>query len=273
MNGSSLRNMTHAMTGVGVVQASWVLSESGIQITEVEDRHHICVLIKLDADAFDSYLFKDAEKTVEERVIGVDMKHLNRVLKALTPGMRVTMSLCDDQSGSGVQYLEVKRGMGEKERSEIVHKLNLLELDVDRITIREKECYCTVELSSASLARIVKEFYMLAPAESACLTVSHDGAFTLAIETLSGTANVCVEGVWQGDGGLLESKQKKVDGCFDVKDLYFISRYAASLDDKVRICFRPPLKHFDRHMEPLILRYNVSVLGRALFIVIASMKK
>lgn len=287
--GGVLRNLMNTIVGVGVSQANLWITKRGVEIGEVDTSQHICLMMVLEAEGFDEYMYADkgvhegAEQDSGdsaddcgdegELIIAVDLFHLTRVLKGVSTGHVVTFTLCDSDSEPGTPaMLHVQREMGGVMKGAVItYTLNLLELDAQRIKVNDKDCVHTVELRATTFNKIVKEFYGLTPNGAVSLGIDPDGAFFMHSVTSSGNASVRIVGKHHKQRQSSTSDViPRLESTHYIKDLLYISR-AACVDDQVRLCFRTAADgSIARAMEPIILRYNIGTLGKVMFIVIAT---
>lgn len=126
--------------------------ETGMKIIAMDTSHIVLVHLKLDAANFESYFCK------HKIVIGVNMLNLHKLIKTINSNDSLTLFI--DESDRN--HLGIKIENGEK-NTRTMYKLNLLDLDIQPITVGPTEFNSVITLPSGDFQKICRDMNNLSP--------------------------------------------------------------------------------------------------------------
>jgi len=146
-SGAPIKKVINALKEL-IDQASWDLSEEGIQLQSMDSSHVALVQLQLDAGNFDKYRCDDLHH------LGLNMDNLKKIFGAYTSG---SLSISCGQDADNVSFIF------EDERNNKCQKyeLRLMDLDVEQLGIPEQEYQATFTMSSSEFTRIIKDMLMV----------------------------------------------------------------------------------------------------------------
>lgn len=155
-NGHQMKKIVTALKEL-IDQASWDLTEEGIQLQSMDSSHVALVQMMLKCENFEVY------RCNESFNMGLNMANLNKVFGAFTSG---TLSIqCEDDSETVKFIFE-----DEKNNKSQKYELRLMDLDTEQLGIPEQEYEATFTMPSSEFSRIVKD--LLVMGESVTISVT-----------------------------------------------------------------------------------------------------
>jgi proliferating cell nuclear antigen PCNA len=210
----------------------------GLKIMTMNKNRSVLVHLKLDANKFDYYVCKK-----KKIICGVNMSEFYKRIKTINNNDILTLAIDEDN----VNKLIIKFENGDK-NCKVVHKLNLMDLDVQDIQISPvKFPYC-INMQSTDFHKICKDMYSLSEKmEIKC--VNKKIYFTGKGEM--GSVEV---DLGESENGLsIDVYQDEiVQGLFKLKNLVLFTK-CTNLCNTVTL--------FLKNDYPLVVRYAVAALG------------
>jgi proliferating cell nuclear antigen len=155
-NGHQMKKIVTALKEL-IDQASWDLTEEGIQLQSMDSSHVALVQMMLKCENFEVYRCNEAFN------MGLNMANLNKVFGAFTSG---SLSIqCEDDSETVKFIFE-----DEKNNKSQKYELRLMDLDTEQLGIPEQEYEATFTMPSSEFSRIVKD--LLVMGESVTISVT-----------------------------------------------------------------------------------------------------
>lgn len=189
-NGHDMKKIVSALKEL-IDQASWDLTEEGIQLQSMDSSHVALVQMMLKCDNFELYRCDEAFN------MGLNMTNLNKIFQAFSTG---SLSIqCEDDSDTVKFTFE-----DEKNNKKQQYELRLMDLDTEQLGIPEQDYEATFTMPSAEFTRIVKDLLIMGESCTICVT---KGQVMFKAEGDIGKADITIkkdEAV--GDG---KSKKKK----------------------------------------------------------------
>lgn len=157
--GDVLKKIVSALKEL-IEQASWDLTEEGIQLQSMDSSHVALVQMMLHHDSFEAY------RCDQNIAMGLNMEHLNKVFAAFSQG---TVQLqCEDESDSVKFVFE-----DEKKQRKQSYELRLMDLDVEQLGIPDQEYQASFSMPSSEFTKIIKD--MLVIGETVTISVTKGG--------------------------------------------------------------------------------------------------
>lgn len=213
--------------------------ETGLKIIAMDTSHIVLVHLRLDADKFEHY------SCSQKITIGVNMLNLHKLIKTINSNDILTLSI----SSTDVNHLGIKIENGEK-NTKTTYKLDLLDLDNNKIHIEPAEFNSVITLLSSDFQKISRDMYNLAEFVeikniSNQLIFTCKGEFcqqeTVISDSESGTTTISSK-----DSGEI------VQGIYNLKYLVLFTK-CTNLCNTVEL--------YLKNDYPLIVKYSVASLG------------
>jgi len=217
--------------------------ENGLKIVAMDTSHCVLAHVKLDASKFESYACKN------KFTIGVNMLNLYKLIRTINSNDTLTLFI----ESSDVNHLGIKIENGEK-NSKTTYKLNLLDLDNQKISIDNAEFNTVINLPSVDFQKICRDMNNIAEMVeikniSNQLILSCKGDFcsqeTVIVDNDNGIN--CINN---------KTRDDIVQGVFNLKYLVLFTK-ATNLSSTVELLLK--------NDYPLVVRYQVASLGEVKF--------
>lgn len=214
--------------------------ETGMKIITMDNSHVVLVHLKLDASKFEHY---HCESKI---VIGVNMLNMYKLIRAINSGDILTLFI---DSGD-MNHLGIKIENGEK-NTRTTYKLNLLDLDNQKLTIDPADFNSEITLPSIDFQKICRDMNNIAEFVeikniASQLILSCKGDFcsqeTIISDSENGNSITPLKG----------SNNEIVQGIFNLKFLVLFTK-CTNLSGTVNM--------YLKNDYPLLIRYTVASLG------------
>lgn len=213
--------------------------ETGMKIVTMDNNHVVLIHLKLEASKFEYY---HCENKI---VVGVNMLNLYKLIKTVNSNDTLTLYI----DSADVNHLGIKIENGEK-NTKTMYKLNLLDLDNQKISIDPAEFNSVITLPSTDFQKIIRDMSNIAE------TVEIKNIGTQLI--LSCKGDFCSQETVLSDNndGMNKIVNKKegdiVQGVFSLKYLSNFTK-CTNLSTAVEL--------YLKNDYPLIVKFAVSSLG------------
>lgn len=212
--------------------------ETGMKIISMDNSHVVLVHLKLDACKFEHY---HCESKI---VIGVNMLNMYKLIRAINSNDILTLFIDADD----MNHLGIKIENGEK-NTKTTYKLNLLDLDNQKITIDSADFNSVITLPSIDFQKICRDMNNIAD------FVEIKNVDTQLI--LSCKGDFCCQETIIADnenGNAISSKKcdEIVQGIFNLKYLVLFTK-CTNLCNTVEL--------YLKNDYPLLIKYTVASLG------------
>lgn len=213
----------------------------GVRIVDLDNTHVVMIHLKLFASRFEEYV---CTRPVD---IGVNLANFHKLLKTVNGSDTLTLFL--DETDSNRLGVRVEN---EEKRSRTEYKLNLLDLDQERINIPAVEVQTCVVRPSMDFQKIVRDMAGISERVEIKnvddqLILTCKGDFCMQETVLhDGSGGTPALGEGQGPTGAI------VQGIFSLKYLVLFCKCSS-------LCSTTEL--YLRNNYPLIVRYSVASLG------------
>ncbi len=213
--------------------------ESGMKIVSMDTSHCVLAHLKLDASKFEYYY---CENKIN---IGINMLNFYKLIRTINSNDTLTLFI----ESSDINHLGIKIENGEK-NSKTTYKLNLLDLDNQRITIDNVEFNTVINLPCVDFQKICRDM--------------HNIADNIEIKNINNQLILSCRGdfcsqetiIVDNDNGINTINCKKsneiVQGVFSLKYLVLFTK-CTNLCSTVEILIK--------NDYPLVIRYMVASLG------------
>lgn len=192
-HGHQMKKIVSALKEL-IDQASWDLTEEGIQLQSMDSSHVALVQMMLKCDNFEIYRCDEAFN------MGLNMTNLNKIFAAFTSGSLAIQ--CEDDSDTVKFTFE-----DEKQNKKQQYELRLMDLDTEQLGIPEQEYEATFTMPSAEFTKIVKDLLVMGESVTICVT---KGEVTFRAEGDIGKADISIKKN-EAVGAGKSSKSKKSD--------------------------------------------------------------
>merc|ERR1712226_564600 len=186
--GEQMKKVVNALKEL-IDQASWDLTEEGIQLQSMDSSHVALVQMMLKEDNFDNYRCDKAQQ------MGLNMQNLNKIFGAFTTG---SVQIQTEDDNDRVKFIFED----EKAKKKQTYELRLMDLDVEQLGIPEQEYQATFTIPSTEFTRIVKDLLVIG---EACHIKVTKGGVSFRAEGELGKAEVTIT----RDESLEAPKKKK----------------------------------------------------------------
>lgn len=213
--------------------------ETGMKVVAMDTSHCVLAHLKLDACKFEFY---NCEGKI---TIGINMLNFYKLIRTINSNDTLTLFI----ESSDINHLGIKIENGEK-NSKTTYKLNLLDLDNQKITIPHAEFNTVINLPSADFQKICRDMNNLAEN----VDIKNIGNQLI----LSCKGDFCNQEtiIVDNDNGVNtinnKSNSEIVQGLFNLKYLVLFTK-CTNLCSTVEILLK--------NDYPLIIRYMVASLG------------
>jgi len=212
--------------------------ENGLKIVSIDTSHCVLVHLKLDACKFEYY---QCEGKI---TIGVNMLNFYKLIRTINSNDTLTLFI----ESSDINHLGIKIENGDK-NSKTTYKLNLLDLDNQKITIDNAEFNTVINLPSTDFQKICRDMNNIAE----FVDIKNIGNQLI----LSCKGDFCSQEtiIVDNDSGvnMINSKKNEiVQGMFSLKYLVLFTK-CTNLCSTVEILLK--------NDYPLVIRYMVASLG------------
>jgi len=217
--------------------------ENGLKIVAMDTSHCVLAHVKLDASKFEQYYCKT------KFTIGVNMLNLYKLIRTINSNDTLTIFI----DASDVNHLGIKIENVET-NSKTTYKLNLLDLDNQKITIDNAEFNTVINLPSIYFQKICRDMNNIAETveiknTSNKLILNCKGDFcsqeTVIVDNENGFN--CISN---------KTRDDIVQGVFNLKYLVLFTK-ATNLSSTVELLLK--------NDYPLVVRYQVASLGEVKF--------
>ena len=212
--------------------------ETGMKIISMDNSHVVLVHLKLDASKFEHY---HCDGRI---VIGVNMLNMYKLIRAINSNDILTLFIDSED----INHLGIKIENGEK-NTKTTYKLNLLDLDNQKITIDSADFNSVITLPSVDFQKICRDMnniaeYVEIKNIDTQLILSCKGDFC-SQETIIADAE---------NGSAISSKNSDeiVQGIFNLKYLVLFTK-CTNLCNTVEM--------YLKNDYPLLIKYTVASLG------------
>lgn len=213
--------------------------DTGMKIVSMDTSHCVLAHLKLDATKFEYY------QCTGKIAIGVNMLNLYKLIKTINNNDMLTFFI---EEGA-INHLGIKIENGEK-NSKTTYRLNLLDLDNQKITIDNAEFNTIINLPSSDFQKICRDMNNIAD----CIDIKNIGNQLI----LSCRGDFCNQEtiIVDNDNGVNMINNKKnneiVQGAFNLKYLVLFTK-CTNLCSTVELLLK--------NDYPLVIRYTVASLG------------
>lgn len=212
--------------------------ETGMKIISMDNSHVVLVHLKLDACKFEHY---HCESKI---VIGVNMLNMYKLIRSINSNDILTLFIDSDD----MNHLGIKIENGEK-NTKTTYKLNLLDLDNQKITIDSADFNSVITLPSIDFQKICRDMNNIAD------FVEIKNVDTQLI--LSCKGDFCCQETIIADnenGNAISTKKcdEIVQGIFNLKYLVLFTK-CTNLCNTVEL--------YLKNDYPLLIKYTVASLG------------
>ena len=212
--------------------------ETGMKIVSMDTSHCVLAHLKLDAAKFEFY---NCESKI---TIGINMLNFYKLIRTINSNDTLTLFI----ESSDINHLGIKIENGEK-NSKTTYKLNLLDLDNQKITIDNAEFNTIINLPSVDFQKICRDMNNIAEN----VEIKNIGNQLI----LSCKGDFCNQEtiIVDNDNGVNTINAKKndiVQGVFNLKYLVLFTK-CTNLCSTVELLLK--------NDYPLIIRYMVASLG------------
>jgi proliferating cell nuclear antigen len=213
--------------------------ENGIKIIAMDTTHTVLVHLKLDASKFEYY-------TCSKKVsIGVNMMNLHKLIKTINSNDILTLFV----EQNDINHLGIKIENGDK-NTKTTYKLDLLDLDNNKIFIQPAEFNSVITLPSSDFQKICRDMHNLAEYIEiknigSQIMFTCNGDFCNQETIISDSDSVKFNGVQ-------EPSENIVQGVYNLKYLVLFTKCT-------NLCNTVDL--YLKNDYPLIVKYDVASLG------------
>lgn len=235
---SAIRVLIEALKEI-LTDANIEISESGLKISTMDPSHTVLVHLKLDSCKFENYYASHKFN------IGLSMLCLFKLLKTMNNSDTLTLFI----EKNDTNRLGIKIENGEK-NSVTSYKLNLMDLNEDKIEIPPAEFESILTLPSGEFQKICRDMYNIAEnleikSVGNQLIFSCKGDFAEQQTTIGETTS--------GMSFIQNSNPDKIiQGIFALKHLVLFTK-CTNLCNSIEL--------YLKNDYPLIIKYNVASLG------------
>jgi len=212
--------------------------ETGMKIVATDNAKVVLVHLKLEASKFEYFSLK------KNLTIGVNMLNLYKLIRTINSNDTLTLFVDNNE----INYLGIRIENGEK-NTKTTYKLNLLDLDNQKITIDPAEFNAVITLPSVDLQKICRDMNQIADTIEIKnignqLILSCKGDFCSQETVLSDNDN--------GTNRIENKTDEIVQGVFNLK-------YMVLFTKATNLC--ATVEMFIKNDYPVVLRYSVASLG------------
>ncbi len=213
--------------------------ETGVKIVAMDTSHIVLVHLKLDADRFEYF------SCAKRLSIGVNMLNLHKLIKTINNNDILTLFV----DSTDMNHLGIRIENGEK-NSRTTYKLNLLDLDNQKISVDPADFNSVITLPSSDFQKICRDMHNLAEYME-IKNVGNQLIFSCNGDFCCQETILC-----DNENGVHSIGNKKPDeivqGIFSIKHLVLFTK-ATNLCNTVEL--------FLKNDFPIVCKYNVASLG------------
>lgn len=253
-NGVAFRAVWDAQAHTGLREVTLRIDAEGITITTITPAQNMVVHVLLEQSSFGDWGLQE-----QEVLVPITLAAVQRALRGVTNKDTITLSIAYDDP----KHL-LFRVFNEFTQTCVVHKVLILVMPYEKITIPDKQVDRQVCMPSNEFAKYIKDFSPLAKtlgffvdANTFCITADGDMCESKAV--IRPKENI--RGEKYGNGtisiGLGRNGRKTAGGQYNSKYLMSVIK-ATNLDEQVYLYLTDE--------APLLIRYNVGIMGSIVFI-------
>ena len=212
--------------------------ETGLKLVTMDTNHVVLIHLKLDSCKFEYF---HCENRI---VVGVNMLNLYKLIRTINSNDTLTLFI----ESSDMNHLGIKIENGDK-NTKTTYKLNLLDLDNQKISIDPAEFNTVITLPSVDFQKIIRDMNNIAES----VEIKNIGTQLI----LSCKGDFCSQETILADnenGSTIVSKKNEiVQGVFNLKYLSLFTKCT-------NLCTAVEL--YLKNDYPIIVQYQVSSLGQ-----------
>ena len=210
-------------------------TESGIKFTSMDSAHVALVSVFLESKSFEKY---DYDK---EETIGINLDYLNKILSRVKNKDTLTLKL------EKPEFLSVLY-RGSDNYKETEYKIQLLNIDQEKLNILSTEYSVIIDMPSDELKRIFSDQNVIC--ETVKMTVEQNKKM-VKFTSLGDFNNECINILKEKEGGFDDEITIKagnnINDLFSLKYLLLFTK-ASSLTHRVQICLESNM--------PILIKYE-----------------
>mmetsp|Transcript_5407 Transcript_5407/g.9088 ORF Transcript_5407/g.9088 Transcript_5407/m.9088 type:complete len:258 (-) Transcript_5407:157-930(-) len=236
--GHILKKIVEAIKDL-VTDVNLDVTPSGISLQAMDTSHVALVSLSLSMEGFESY------RCDTNVVLGINIANFSKVLKLADPQDSITLQADQDPSTLKLIFENAKT------QKSTEFSLNLIQIDVEHLSIPETEYSSLITINSGEFSKICKELQSL----SESLTISTQADLvTLAVEGQAGAGFIKLQSSdsdKKEDSTMIEVDEP-VTQQFALNYLNLFNK-ASSLSTHTRLCL-----HQD---QPIVIEFKIESLG------------
>ena len=253
-NGVAFRAVWDAQAHTGIREVTIRVDDEGLTMTTITPTHNMVVHVLLEKAAFGGWGVQE-----KEILIPITVGAVQRALRGVTNKDTITISVLYDDPKHLLFTV-----YNEFTKTLVEHRVLILVMPYERVTIPSKEVDRQVSMPSNEFAKYIKDFSPLAKAllfrvDGETFSVSAKGDMCESKAIIKPKDNI--RGEKYGNGtitiGLGRNGNKVAMGMYNTKYLMSIIK-ATNLDEQVYL--------YMTNESPLLIRYNVGIMGSIVFI-------
>jgi len=253
-NGVAFRAVWDAQAHTGLREVTIRVDAEGLTMTTITPTQNMVVHVLLEQAAFNDWGLQE-----DEVLVPITLAAVQRALRGVTNKDTITMSIAYDDPKHLLFTV-----YNEFTRTFVVHKVLILVMPYERITIPDKQVDRQVSMPSNEFAKYIKDFSPLAKqleffVDGQTFSITAKGDMCESKALIRPKENI--RGEKYGNGticiGLGRNGSKTAGGLYNSKYLMSIIK-ATNLDEQVYL--------YLTHESPLLIRYNVGIMGSIVFI-------
>lgn len=203
----------------------------------MDTSHVALVSLNLSMEGFESY------RCDQNVVLGINIANLSKVLKLSDPSDSITLQADQDPSTLRLTFENPKTQRSTE------FNLNLIQLDVEHLSIPETEYSSLITINSGEFSKICKELQALS--ESLTIKTSPSNV-QLEVEGQAGKGFVKLSSDDRGDEGAIIEVTEPVEQQFALNYLNLFNK-ASSLSNHTRLLLNAE--------QPLVTEFRIDSLG------------
>ena len=250
----ALRASFDALANAHITETCLQVGPGGIKVAEIDPAQCMVLNLLLERAGWQVY-----ELNEEEVIVGVSVPNIQRLLKGV--GNKDTVCLEILYDAPDLLQLTVYNDFN---KTQLVHKLKVLLLEHDEITIDHREVDRTVSMPSAEFSKYMKEFaamgkHVEVEVDETSLVFRCKTDMCISEAVIRPKCNEKGHAVGNGciSIGLGRNGNAQVRQTFAVKYLQSIAKSSA-LDEQITL--------YATQGRPLLLRYNIAVVGFVVYL-------
>jgi proliferating cell nuclear antigen len=234
---ASIKILTEALRDI-LNDVCLEFDETGLKLVTMDTNHVVLIHLKLDSCKFEYF---HCENRI---VVGVNMLNLYKLIRTINSNDTLTLFI----ESSDMNHLGIKIENGDK-NTKTTYKLNLLDLDNQKISIDPAEFNTVITLPSVDFQKIIRDMNNIAES----VEIKNIGTQLI----LSCKGDFCSQETILADnenGSTIVSKKNEiVQGVFNLKYLSLFTKCT-------NLCTAVEL--YLKNDYPIIVQYQVSSLGQ-----------